>query len=61
MTNADKIRAMSDEELALLLRETANEEGNNLFLCEKYVDNVCCGVICDNCNGYLAWLKEEVK
>lgn len=62
MTNADRIRSMSDEELAELFRETIAETGNNLFRCEQYENTVYCrGCTCANCKAYLAWLQSEVK
>ena len=55
-TNADRIRNMSDEELASLFGSTCD------------CDNACCfihnkGVSCMNgCEAaWLEWLKEEVK
>lgn len=62
MTNADRIRSMSDEELAELFRKTIAETGNNLFLCEQYANTVYCrGYTCANCRAYLAWLQSEVE
>lgn len=52
-TNADKIRAMSDEELAKFLQEP---------FCDKRTHDECtisyCGV-CDQC--VLDWLQQPVK
>ena len=54
MTNADRIRAMTDEELAQ-------------FLCETHVfEGACSGCIANEyCkpghNGMFEWLREEVK
>lgn len=62
MTNADRIRSMSDEELAELFRKTIAETGDNLFLCEQYANTVYCrGYTCANCRAYLAWLQSEVE
>ena len=57
MTNADKIRAMSDEELAEFLRQTVWENGNNLFDCYDYT----CNHPCTECKGYLKWLQSEAE
>lgn len=56
-TNADKIRNMSDEELAEFLRQTVWEEGANLFECAEY----SCGYPCEVCKEYLKWLQSEAK
>ena len=56
-TNADRIRNMTDEELAEFLRQTVWEEGANLFDCADYT----CGCPCKECPTYLQWLKLEVK
>lgn len=60
-TNADRIRAMSDEELAKLLFERGN--------CGEYCYGICSYQ--DECNGYssdnfciskiVEWMKKEVK
>ena len=61
ITNADRIRSMTDEELAEFLKETIRENGDNLFLCEEYADTKhCMGLPCAECKAYLAWLKTEV-
>ncbi len=62
-TNADRIRSMTDEELAAFLRETVTQSGENMFVCEKYVKTALCrnSVSCAKCNVYLAWLKLEVE
>ena len=55
-TNADRIRAMSDEELAEFMCHSVSPSG--------VVNCVCCEAQ-EFCrmghNGYLDWLKEEVK
>lgn len=55
MTNADKIRKMTDEELAEFLMKTVGATGDNLFYCDK--EHYCYG--CEKC--YLAWLQKEVE
>lgn len=53
MTNADKIRNMSDEELAMNMM-CPNENGLAEIECDKS----------DNCNCYeclMKWLQEEVS
>lgn len=56
-TNADRIRSMTDEELAEFLRQTVWEEGANLFDCADYT----CGYPCVECKAYLKWLQSEVE
>lgn len=61
-TNADWIRNMTDEELSFFLNETVYENGENLFLCDDYdVAGICRGHSCDECKGYLHWLKQELE
>jgi predicted peroxiredoxin len=56
-TNADKIRSMTDEELAEFLRKTIWNEGSDLFDCyEMGCDNVCW-----KCDMYLKWLQSEAE
>ena len=53
MTNTDRIRAMSDEDLAINMM-CPNENGLAEIDCDK----------CDNCNCYeclLMWLQSEVE
>ena len=53
-TNADKIRAMSDAELAKFLRETVEVSAHNLFDCD--------GRECTECEKcYLEWLQSEAE
>ena len=60
-TNADRIRSMTDEELAEFLRTTIAETGENMFLCSEYEETEHCkGHMCTECGAYLAWLKSEV-
>lgn len=51
MTNADKIRAMSDEELAGLISKGGCRPDYE-FVCKKYLD-------CEKC--WLDWLKQEAE
>lgn len=55
-TNADRIRAMSDEELAETIVHTYGNGG----VCPPNHKNLYCSLdgVCDKC--WLAWLKEEV-
>lgn len=60
-TNADRIRNMTDEELAKFLGETVCEAGENMFYCSDYENTEhCIGHSCKECGGYLKWLKSEV-
>lgn len=60
MTNADKIRAMSDEELADFLKETIRLYGDNLFSCyECFKENECSGI--SHCSKFITWLKQLIK
>ena len=52
MTNADKLRSMTDEELAEWLDECAG-----CSICKKYPTQ--CDIDCYS--GHLEWLKQEVK
>lgn len=56
-SNADKIRAMSDEELAEFLRQIIWEDGANLFSCDDYN----CNSNCAECTAYLKWLQSEAE
>lgn len=61
MTQADKIRSMTDEELAKFLGETVYEAGENMFYCSDYENTEhCIGHSCKECGGFLEWLKSEV-
>lgn len=57
MTNAQKIRTMTDEELADLFIEKHDDE--NYFACPVRFFRGCSGVDCMMC--FLDWLKQEVK
>lgn len=61
MTNADKIRNMSDEELAEFLRTASWEEGNNMFTCDGIPKDVCEENDCELCKGFLWWLQQPVN
>ena len=52
MTNADRIRNMSDEELAELIH-------TNNFICAEMQENTKCQIECKKC--LLQWLQAEVK
>lgn len=56
-TQADKIRAMNDEELAEFLKQTVWQEGANLFDCAEYT----CYFPCAECKAYLKWLQSEAE
>lgn len=57
MNNADKIRSMTNEELAEWLDKVIYNGAENLFNCENTPLNQCKD--CKNC--YLAWLQTETK
>lgn len=60
MTNADRIRAMSDEELADFLKETVRSYEDNLFSCyECLKENECSGI--SHCSKFITWLKQPIK
>ena len=61
MTNADKIRKMSDEELAEFLRTASWEEGNNMFTCDGIPNDVCKENDCKLCKGFLWWLQQPAN
>ena len=53
VTNADRIRAMSDEELAVLFADDERACPPKHLHCSKYVDK---------CNGcWLEWLRQPAK
>lgn len=56
MTNADKIRAMTDEEIAALF--TMEYNGGMVYTC-PVISTDCENDICDEC--FLRWLKQEAK
>lgn len=57
ITNADKIRSMTDEELAEWLDKLIYSGAENLFNCENPPLIQCKD--CKNC--YLAWLQTEIR
>ena len=62
VTNADRIRAMSDEELADLFSAIADDGRSCTLICTNYDKckrNNAIEVICRN--HYLGWLKQPVK
>lgn len=54
MTNGDKIRAMSDEELAEFLCGVYDEEETDKFICGTIIPNYYEEAICD-------WLKQPAE
>jgi hypothetical protein len=56
-TNADRIRSMTDEELAEFLRKTIWNEGSDLFDCYE----IGCDNVCWKCDMYLNWLQSEAE
>ena len=56
-TNADRIRNMTDEELAEFIHKTIFDQGSNLFTCEEPPVN--CHEECKEC--YMDWLQKEVE
>lgn len=56
-TNADRIRSMTDEELAEFIRKTIWNEGSELFDCSDLV----CHNACWKCDMYLKWLQSEAE
>ena len=61
MTNADRIRNMSDEKLADYLLEIARTKGENMYICNHDDHNGTClkGETCEECT--LEWLQKEVE
>ena len=57
MTNADRIRAMSDEELATLLSELC-QNGENCYSCPLF-DKSCGGI--NGLSGWLDWAKRPAE
>lgn len=56
-TNADRIRSMTDEELAEFLGKTIWNEGSDLFDCHE----IGCDNVCWKCDMYLKWLQSEAE
>lgn len=61
MTNADKIRAMSDEELAEFLKETVISCRENLFLCRECNKYGKCSTALKDCTNFITWLQSTKK
>lgn len=57
MTNADKIRSMTDEALAELF--TDEYDGKKIFFCPVGYVPDCTARDCDKC--FLIWLKQEIE
>lgn len=55
MTNGDRIRQMTDDELAKLFEEREAE----CCFCVDYVSGACLNISCNN--GVVLWLKQEVS
>ncbi len=61
-TNADRIRSMTDEELAEFLAKTVWRMGENIFSCKNsslYPE--CPDGMCEKCPCYLDWLKSPAE
>lgn len=61
-TNADRIRIMTDEELAEFLAKTVWRMGENIFSCKNsslYPE--CLDGMCEKCPCYLDWLKSPAE
>lgn len=68
MTNSEKLRQMTDEELAKFLRQIERSPDGPWQ--EDFIDHVCsdCGIqhlqVCDHCpegDELMWWLKQEVS
>lgn len=60
--NADRIRSMTDEELAEFLAKTVWRMGENIFSCKNsslYPE--CLDGMCEKCPCYLDWLKSPAE
>lgn len=61
-TNADRIRSVTDEELAEFLAKTVWRMGENIFSCKNsslYPE--CLDGMCEKCPCYLDWLKSPAE
>lgn len=56
VTNADKIRNMSDEELAEFLINVVRHK-----VCNYISEDVCHGNKCEFCEGFLWWLQQPTN
>lgn len=61
ITNADKIRNMSDEELAEFLKETVISCRENLFLCRECNKYGKCSTALKDCTNFITWLQSTKK
>ena len=62
MTNADKIRSMTDEQLAEWLDEHDDQEDFCNTRCPYYDGFDCASIFTSSCvDGRLEWLKQEYK
>lgn len=61
MTNADRIRNMSDEELAEFLKETVISCRENLFLCRECNKYGKCSTALKDCTNFITWLQSTKK
>ena len=57
-SNGDRIRGMTDDELAEFLENIVRDAATNLFDCEDYIEKYGC-TDCDKC--YLEWLKQPAE
>lgn len=61
-TNADRIRSMTDEELAEFLAKTVWRMGENIFSCKNSsLYPACLDGMCEKCPCYLDWLKSPAE
>lgn len=61
MTNTDRIRNMSDEELAEFLKETVISCRENLFLCRECNKYGKCSTALKDCTNFITWLQSTKK
>lgn len=60
MTNAERIRQITDEELAMALSGNSCPPGDDLYeLCSDYSDDGIPPEICKRC--WIRWLQQEAK
>ena len=53
---------MTDEELAVFLRDIVRTEACEIFDCpNEEHDPVCGNIPCEECPKYLIWLQKEIK
>lgn len=58
-TNADRIRAMTDEEIAELLTDGTVFDANYIFICPSKPEGDCLTSDCREC--LLRWLKQDYE